>query len=241
LPRALLFLETDVKRKATGKFERRRINGGKKMTTGEPYKARKFNLSGLNGISDETLELHFKLYEGYVKETNTLIDEIRELEKTGRVNPDETPIYSSLKYRLGFEYNGVVLHELYFDNLTKSGNSAPETRSQFRAAAEGSFGTYDRWQADFVAVGSMRGVGWAICYHDPIRNQIVNQWITLHETGHLAGFNPLLVMDVWEHAYLLDYKPSDRGKYIEAFFSNVAWNVVEDRLKVRQARAQEAK
>jgi Fe-Mn family superoxide dismutase len=211
------------------------------MTTGEPYRPRTFDLSGLNGISDQTLEMHFKLYEGYVKETNRLIDDIRDLQTTGKMDPDETPTYGGLKLRLGFEYNGMVLHELYFDNLTKKGNSVPESRSQFRAAAEASFGDYDLWQADFVNVGSMRGVGWAVCYQDPVRKQLVNQWITLHEMGHIAGFTPLLVMDVWEHAYLLDYKPSDRGKYIEAFFSNIAWNVVEDRLKLKHARAQEAK
>jgi Fe-Mn family superoxide dismutase len=197
-------------------------------------------LNGLHGISDQTLELHFKLYEGYVKETNRLTEEILGLQTTGSVDPDETPAYSGLKIRLAFEYNGVVLHEHYFDNLSKNGNSAPPARSQFRAAAEASFGSYDRWQADFVSVGNMRGVGWAVCCQDPVGKHLVNQWITLHEIGHIAGFSPLLVMDVWEHAYLLDYKPSDRGKYIEAFFSNIAWNVVESRLKSNQARAQEA-
>jgi Fe-Mn family superoxide dismutase len=211
------------------------------MTRGEPYRARTFDLTGLHGISDQTLELHFKLYEGYVKETNRLMDEVRDLQKTGKMDPDETPAYAGLKLRLGFEYNGMVLHELYFDNLTKNGNSVPELRSQFRAAAEDGFGNYDLWQADFVNVGSMRGVGWAVCYHDPVRKQLVNQWINLHEIGHIAGFTPLLVMDVWEHAYLLDYRPSDRGKYIEAFFANIAWSVVEDRFNVRQARAQEAR
>ena len=211
------------------------------MIQGEPYKTRTFDLNGLHGISDQTLEVHFKLYEGYVKETNRLTDEIRDLQSTGqKLDPDETPAYSGLKQRLGFEYNGMVLHELYFDNLTKNGKSAPESRSQFRAAAESSFGSYDVWHADFVNVGSIRGVGWAVCYQDPVGKQLVNQWITLHEIGHIAGFTPLLVMDVWEHAYLLDYKPSDRGKYIEAFFSNIAWNVVEDRFSGRQARAQEA-
>jgi len=80
-------------------------------------------------------------------------------------------------------------------------------------------------------IGKMRGVGWAICYENPANGRLSNHWITLHETGNVAGFNPVLVMDVWEHAFLLDYKPAERPKYIEAFFSNIAWNVCDERLK----------
>ncbi|HEU4835694.1 MAG TPA: Fe-Mn family superoxide dismutase, partial [Pyrinomonadaceae bacterium] len=113
--------------------------------------------------------------------------------------------------------------------------------SQFVKAAEATFGSYDIWKADFVGIGKMRGVGWAICYQNPANGRISNHWITLHETGNVAGFNPILVMDVWEHAFLLDYKPAERPKYIEAFFSNINWNAVEDRLKkltgVQTARA----
>lgn len=210
------------------------------MISSEPYKAKQFNLSGLNGISDQTLEMHFKLYEGYVKETNRLTEDIRGFLKGGRVDQDALPEYSELKRRLGFEYNGMVLHEYYFANLTSGGGSEPVVSSSLRKAAELSFGGYEIWKADFVGVGKMRGVGWAICYQDPYTNQLSNHWITLHETGNVAGFAPILVMDVWEHAYLLDYKPADRGKYIEAFFSNIDWQVVEDRLAGKQVRKQNA-
>jgi Fe-Mn family superoxide dismutase len=87
------------------------------------------------------------------------------------------------------------------------------------------------WKKDFAAVGGMRGVGWAIAYLDPWTGYISNHWVSLHEDGNVAGFEPILVMDVWEHAFLLDYKPAERAKYIEAFFSNVDWAVVKDRLK----------
>jgi Fe-Mn family superoxide dismutase len=76
----------------------------------------------------------------------------------------------------------------------------------------------------------MRGVGWAIAYQDPKTGRISNHWITLHEDGNVAGYKPILVMDVWEHAFLLDYKPADRPKYIEAFFANVDWKAAESRL-----------
>ena len=167
------------------------------------YKAREFNLSGLKGISDQTLEMHFKLYEGYVKETNKLTERITEFIKDGNVDQEEMPAYSELTRRLGFEYNGMVLHEYYFDNLQSGGGTGDPTKtSQFLKAAETTFGSYDIWKADFVGIGKMRGVGWAICYQNPSNGRLSNHWITLHETGNVAGFDPVLVMDVWEHAYL---------------------------------------
>jgi Fe-Mn family superoxide dismutase len=212
------------------------------MSSTSSYQPRQFNLSGLKGISDQTLEMHFKLYEGYVKETNNLTERITEFIKDGNVDQEEMPAYSELTRRLGFEYNGMVLHEYYFDNLQSGGGTGDPTKtSQFVKAAEATFGSYDIWKADFVGIGKMRGVGWAICNQNPANGRISNHWITLHETGNVAGFNPILVMDVWEHAFLLDYKPAERPKYIEAFFSNINWNAVEDRLKkltgVQTARA----
>ncbi|HEX8140766.1 MAG TPA: superoxide dismutase [Pyrinomonadaceae bacterium] len=195
------------------------------------YQPRQFNLSGLNGISDQTLEMHFKLYEGYVKETNKLTERISEFLADGKVDQDEMPAYSELTRRLGFEYNGMVLHEYYFENMKKQGPGDADKTSAFTKAAESSFGSYDIWKADFVGVGKMRGVGWAICYQNPANGRISNHWITLHEVGNVSGFTPVLVMDVWEHAFILDYKPADRPKYIEAFFSNIDWATVEGRLK----------
>jgi Fe-Mn family superoxide dismutase len=207
------------------------------MASMDSYKARQFNLSNLKGISDETLEMHFKLYEGYVKETNKLNEKISEFVKGGKVDQDEFAEYSELNRRLGFEYNGMVLHEYYFDNLkTDGGTGDPNNTSVFRQSAKESFGSYDIWKAEFTGIGKMRGVGWAICYQNPMNGALSNHWITLHETGNVAGFTPVLVMDVWEHAYILDYQPADRPKYIEAFFSNIDWNVVERRLQHQKAQ-----
>ena len=208
------------------------------MTTTNSYKAREFNLSGLNGISDQTLEMHFKLYEGYVKETNKLTEAIDKFIQDGQVDQEEMPAYSELTRRLGFEYNGMVLHEYYFENLKKGdGAGDPDRTAQFAKAAESSFGSYEIWKADFVGIGKMRGVGWAICNQNPANGRLSNHWVTLHETGNIAGFDPILVMDVWEHAYLLDYKPAERPKYIEAFFSNIDWTAVEKRLQKTGARS----
>ncbi len=201
------------------------------MDTSLTYKPRQFDLSGLNGISDQTLEMHFKLYAGYVKETNNLTEKISGFLADGKVDQEEMPAYSELTRRLGFEYNGMVLHEYYFENMKKGSTTTdPDQASAFAKAAESSFGSYDIWKADFVGIGKMRGVGWAMCYQNPRNGRLSNHWISLHETGNVAGFVPVLVMDVWEHAFLLDYKPAERPKYIEAFFSNIDWDACEKRL-----------
>src|SRR5690349_15955107 len=129
------------------------------------YRVKEFDLSGLTGISDKTLETHFKLYEGYVKETNRLNEKISELIQDGKVDREEMPAYSELTRRLGFEYNGMALHEYYFENLSAQAEANPQ--GPFRERAERSFGRFDVWKTDFAAVGNMRGVGWAICYENP--------------------------------------------------------------------------
>ncbi len=200
------------------------------MGTSTTYTAKTFDLSDLTGISNETLAMHFKLYEGYVTNTNVLNQRIADLIGTGTLDPTQSAAFSELKRRFGFEYNGMVLHEYYFENMQKHGTGDPSTGDQFVNAATESFGDYDVWKADFMNTGKMRGVGWAAVYQDPSNGQISNHWINLHETGNVAGYKPILVMDVWEHAFIKDYAPVDRPKYIEAFFANINWDVVNSRL-----------
>ncbi len=202
------------------------------MKMEDSYNVKPFDLHGLVGISDRTLEMHLKLYEGYVKGANQLTTQIGEMLKDGRIDQEEMPAYSELTRRLGFEYNGMVLHEYYFGNLRKDRAKKPDQGSAFVEAAKDSFGTYDMWKLDFSSVGMLRGVGWAVCSLNPASGRLSNYWISLHEHGHVAGFIPILVMDVWEHAYLLDYKPAERASYIEAFFSNIDWKSVEKRLQL---------
>lgn len=200
------------------------------MGTSTTYTAKTFDLSDLTGISNETLAMHFKLYEGYVTNTNVLNQRIADLIGTGILDPTQSAAFSELKRRFGFEYNGMVLHEYYFENMQKHGTGDPSTGDQFVNAATESFGDYDVWKADFMNTGKMRGVGWAAVYQDPSNGQISNHWINLHETGNVAGYKPILIMDVWEHAFIKDYAPVDRPKYIEAFFANINWDVVNSRL-----------
>ena len=198
-----------------------------------PYKAKDFNLSGLNGISDKTLEMHFGLYNGYVTQTNKLTEQLEEMVKGGQA-AGTNPAYAEITRRLGFEYNGMVLHEYYFGNMKAQASAQPG--GDLKTALEGSFGSVDNFFTDFKAIGGMRGVGWAILFQDPATVKLSNHWISLHQDGNPAGFKPLLVMDVWEHAFLLDYKPAEKGKYLDAFLSNVDWDAVDARFKAAGAQ-----
>src|SRR5262245_9105176 len=171
------------------------------MAAAALFQPQHFALSGLKGISDKTLEMHFKLYEGYVKETNNLVEKLEELSQGKGIREDERLAFGELTRRLGFEYNGMLLHEHYFGNLKKNGGE-PEKGSGFVSAVVSRFDSYEAWKSDFITIGNMRGVGWVICYHDQTRNRLSNHWVTLHEVGNIAGFKPILVMDVWEHAFL---------------------------------------
>lgn len=194
----------------------------------KPYAEKDFShLKGLNGISDKTLEIHLGLYAGYVKNTNILNEKVIELTEAGKSG---TPEYAELKRRYGFEYNGKVLHEYYFANMKSGGADELKDTSELGKKLSEVYSSLEVWKNDFSKVGAMRGVGWAVLFQDPDTKALSNHWITLHEEGNVAGFKPILVMDVWEHAWLIDYKPADRPKYIEAFFSNVDWAAVEARL-----------
>jgi Fe-Mn family superoxide dismutase len=199
----------------------------KTYTPTKTYAPKKWDLAGLQGISDATLEMHFGLYEGYVKNVNLLNERLAAIRAdAGAAGAD--PGYAELVRRLGYEYNGMRLHELYFDNMTTRPVEIGSGRL-YNALGE-AYGGFDEWKKDFLAVAGMRGVGWAIAYYDVQSGRISNHWVSDHENGNLAGFIPIVVLDVWEHAYIMDYKPSDRGKYVAAFFANTDWKRCESRL-----------
>ncbi|NDD26868.1 MAG: superoxide dismutase [Proteobacteria bacterium] len=196
------------------------------------YTAKKWTLT-LDGLSQEQLEQHYKLYEGYVNNTNTLLQKIKE-QIDGGAN-GLTPGLAELRRRLGWEYNGMRLHELYFDNL--GAPAALDPSSALASRINEQWGSFDAWLADFKTVCTMRGVGWAILYADPHTGLLQNFWVTEHEQGHPAGFVPVLVMDIWEHAFTVDYKPTERAKYVEAFFKNINWSAAADRYRTVSALA----
>jgi len=190
------------------------------------YTAKNYeHLLGMEGFSEPLLRNHFALYQGYVTNTNALAEALAELTKGGKAG---TPEYAELRRRFGWEFNGMRLHELYFENLTKTPEPLEETSSVARLIRE-QYGSFDAWRREFTATGAMRGIGWVVLYRDPVAGRLFTTWINEHDLGHLAGCTPLLVMDVFEHAYMLDYGLK-KADYIEAFFRNINWKVVAARL-----------
>jgi Fe-Mn family superoxide dismutase len=197
------------------------LKGGNKMS----YKAKDYSsLIGMDGFSEALLKNHFTLYQGYVANTNKvmeLLDNMLKEDKTG------TPEYAELKRRLGWEFNGMRLHEYYFDNLGGDGNL--DTGGELAHKLHEDFVSHESWEKDFKAIGVMRGIGWTVLYQDTVTRRLFNLWINEHDVGHPAGCRPILVLDVFEHAFISDYGLK-RADYIEAFFKNIDWKEAEKRV-----------
>ena len=197
-----------------------------KVVEKKEYVAKDYsNLIGMEGFSDDLLNMHFKLYQGYVKNTNALNEKLAQMVAGGRAR---TPDFAGLKRMYGWEFDGMRLHEYYFENLGGSDELDPE--SDLYKAMVQQYGSYDKWKKDFEATGLIKGIGWAVLYKDPHTGRLTNVWINEHDLGHLAGSKPLLIMDVFEHAYITEYG-LDRGKYIQSFFKNIDWGVVQKRFQ----------
>ena len=201
------------------------------MTDVKRYAPKDFSrVRGLAGISDGQIAEHLKLYEGYVKRTNALTERLYGICGEGKASGAD-PVYAELTRRLGFEYNGMILHEYYFGALRSGGQAEPPAGSKLRKAIEASFGKYETWLADLRSVATMPGVGWAVLYQDPTTGWLSNHWITLHNDGNPAGFHVILALDAWEHAFMRDYQATERAKYVDAFFKNVDWEACEKRVR----------
>lgn len=189
------------------------------------YAPRDFrHLLGTPGFSDKMLNDHFTLYQGYVKSTNTLLEKLPEELKADRASG---PAYSEMKRRLGWEFDGMRLHEIYFDSFGKEGGRLDPTDPVAKQLAS-DHGSLEAWTKDFKATGAMRGIGWAALVWDPVGGRTLNVWVNEHDAGHLAGCPILMIMDVFEHAFFTDYGLK-RADYIEAFFKAIQWGRVASR------------
>ena len=187
------------------------------------YEARmELRPQALGGIGAEQVAQHWTLYEGHVANVNLLNQKTAALAETGDFGTE----FAEIKRRLGFEYDGMLLHELYF-GILKAGQKPLGDDALFGRLLKKSFGGFAKWSAEFSAMGKMRGDGWVVLYYDPAARVLSNHWIDDHETGHPAGFVPVLAMDAWEHAYMLDGGVEGRVYYVDAFLNNVDWPKVE--------------
>ena len=198
----------------------RKLKQGDETAATTVYEARSFDLSRLQGLSAKAIETHLGLYHGYVDQLNELTA------KSAAKSPDEA---AARVRHFAFEYNGVVLHELFFEQLAGANASRLASGSVVAEAADISFGGVEAWQRDIKLLAETRGVGWLMCVRDPMKNRIFNTWVDLHHLAMPAGCQILFVLDLWEHAYMLDFAPKQRGDYVDTIVKQVDWNVVERR------------
>lgn len=182
------------------------------------------HLKGINGLSDKLLETHFTLYNGYVTNTNKLSALISSMLKEGKAS---TPEFAEIKRRFGWEFNGMRLHELYFDQMSKSPSLSNEKSALYKKIVE-DFGSFDAFLNEFKSVGAMRGIGWVVLYYDLYHKRLFVTWVNEHDAGHLSSCAPILIMDVFEHAFIIDYG-TKRADYISTFFNVLNYKEIESR------------
>lgn len=190
----------------------------------ETFTLKTFTIPELSGISAKNIEEHLKLYKGYVTNTNLIIEKVTELSTDAEKN-----IYTigELQRRFGFEFDGMRNHEYYFSQF--EGGPIAASDSSLKAKIESTWGSFDAWLTQFKAIAMTRGIGWAMLYYDPMTDRLVQTWVEEQHLGQLVGLTPILALDMWEHAFVYDYPTSEKKKYVEAFFANLNWGVVEKR------------
>jgi len=190
------------------------------------YEEKKFDIKELKGISSTNIEEHLKLYSGYVKNTNNILDEV---EKLSTENPnDHLYAITEMQRRFSFEFNGMRNHEYYFSSL--EGGASEISEGDLKFMIEKEWGSFEKWLELFKALAKTRGVGWVNLYYDKTTDRLVNGWVDEQHLGHLNGLSPVLCLDMWEHSFVADYQPSGKGQYIEDFFINLNWKKIEENL-----------
>lgn len=187
------------------------------------FEEQKFNIPPLKGISAETVEEHLKLYAGYVKHANLVLEKIKELKQDAEKN---AYALGEVNRRFGFEFNGMRNHEVYFRSF--EGGSAPVTKNgPMYKMIETQWGSFDAWLVEFKAIALTRGIGWSMLYYDPVSKQLLNAWVDEQHLGQLQNCPLILGLDMWEHSFVADYQPSGKKNYIEDFLFNINWSVIE--------------
>ena len=184
------------------------------------YPVRKFDFSRIDGISTQALEDHLGLYKGYVENTNKLLE--NSIRGTG------SPGHEGWEHRLAFEFNGMVLHELFFEALGGPG-SRMSTSGVLAEAMDISYGGAKAWRERFLALVKTRGIGWIMSARDPANNRLLTFWIEEHHLGLPANLQPVVLLDLWEHAYQKDFGVKGREEWANVVFNNLDWQVIERR------------
>lgn len=187
------------------------------------FEEKKFDIGELKGISNKNIEEHLKLYAGYVKHSNLILDKINELSENIEKN---AYALGEIQRRFGFEYNGMRNHEIYFESLSGGAKILTEN-SELKKAIIEEWGSFETWLNRFKAIAMTRGIGWAMLYYDRQEKRLLSTWVDEQHLGQLQDCSLILGIDMWEHAFVYDYATSEKGKYVEVFFNNLNWEIVE--------------
>jgi len=187
----------------------------------EKFEVKKFNIPTLKGISEKNIEEHLKLYEGYVKHANLILEEV-----ANRDSEKDAYAIAEMQRRFAFEFDGMRNHEIYFTSF--EGGAKEISEGELKNKISDTWGSFDNWLARFKTIAKTRGIGWAILYYDKNSDRLLNAWIDEQHLGHLNGCIPILALDMWEHSFVSDYYPSGKATYIEDYFANLNWEVIEN-------------
>jgi Fe-Mn family superoxide dismutase len=194
------------------------------------FTEQKFNIGALAGISARTIEEHLKLYAGYVKNANGIIEKMAVLD-----SEKDAYLSGEMFRRFSFEYNGMRNHEIYFSSL--EGGAVPmNPESLLGKTLLGLFGNYETFLKEFTALALTRGIGWAVLWYDKKEDKILASWVDEQHLGQLGGAHMILALDMWEHSYVADYQPSGKKQYVEDYFKNLNWSVIETRFADAQSK-----
>lgn len=193
------------------------------------FEEQKFNIPILKGISSKTIEEHLKLYSGYVKNANNILDMLVKYHTDDMVG--NAYIIGELHRRFSFEYNGIRNHEIYFSSL-EGGAKPLANGSAFKKILETEAGSIDNFLAGFKNMAvTTRGIGWAVLWYDKKDERLLGSWVDEQHFGQLQNCTPIIALDMWEHSYVADYLPSGKKQYVEDYFANLNWEVVEENFR----------
>lgn len=190
------------------------------------YEPMTFSFPAIAGISEEQLAIHVALYEGYVKHVNVIQTKIKELTEADAEG--NAYLVSELRRRFAFEFDGVRMHELFFAQLI-AGSSVPSEGELTRLAIQ-KYGSWEGFTKHIASVALSRGIGWAVVAYDSVQQTLHTVFVGDHEVGQLAGLPILFVIDMWEHAFMVDYRPATKKEYVEVILQATDWKMVEERL-----------
>lgn len=193
----------------------------------QSYETKTFSLPTLSGISSKQIEVHLGLYAGYVKHVNLIVETLQAVREGTRTL--DAYLIAELRRRFAFEFDGMRMHEYFFAQF-EHGPQPLNTESTLAQLAIKKYGSVEAFIEHIKEVATTRGIGWVVVSYDVAVQTLHTTFVADHEIGQLSGLPIVLALDVWEHAFMVDYTPAEKKAYVDAFFQNLNWDVCAKRV-----------